>query len=79
MNSELFREAVFDALCACLNLTEAEGLKLIHSDCAAVMGMAMGLELSHKGPVFVLCYKTVQGIQSSSLTQTEVDRLKNRG
>ena len=30
MNSELFREAVFDALCACLNLTEAEGLKLIH-------------------------------------------------
>ena len=30
MNSELFREAVFDALCACLNLTEAEGVKLIH-------------------------------------------------
>ena len=30
MNSELFREAVFDALCACLNLTEAEGIKLIH-------------------------------------------------
>ena len=26
----MFREAVFDALCACLNLTEAEGLKLIH-------------------------------------------------
>ena len=30
MNYELFREAVFDALCACLNLTEAEGIKLIH-------------------------------------------------
>ena len=30
MNYELFREAVFDALCACLNLTEAEGVKLIH-------------------------------------------------
>ena len=30
MNSELFREAVFDALCACLNLTEAEGIRLIH-------------------------------------------------
>ncbi len=30
MNSELFREAVFDALCASLNLTEAEGVKLIH-------------------------------------------------
>ena len=30
MNSELFREAVFDALCACLNLSAAEGVKLIH-------------------------------------------------
>ena len=30
MNSELFREAVFDALCACLNLTESEGVELIH-------------------------------------------------
>ena len=30
MNSELFREAVFDALCVCLNLSAAEGIKLIH-------------------------------------------------
>lgn len=30
MNYELFREAVFDALCACLNLTAAEGIRLIH-------------------------------------------------
>lgn len=30
MNSELFHEAVFDALCACLNLSAAEGIKLIH-------------------------------------------------
>ena len=30
MNSELFREAVFDVLCACLNLTESEGVELIH-------------------------------------------------
>ena len=30
MNYELFREAVFDALCACLNLSAAEGIKLIH-------------------------------------------------
>ncbi len=30
MNHELFREAVFDALCACLNLSAAEGLRLIH-------------------------------------------------
>ncbi len=49
------------------------------SDCAAVMGTAMGLELSHKGSAFALCYKTVQGIQPSSLTQTEVDSLKALG
>ena len=30
MNYELFREAVFDALCACLNLTAVEGVRLIH-------------------------------------------------
>ena len=30
MNYELFRAAVFDALCACLNLSAAEGIKLIH-------------------------------------------------
>ena len=30
MNSELFREAVFDALCVCLNLSASEGIKLIH-------------------------------------------------
>ncbi len=49
------------------------------SDCAAVMGTAMGLELSHKGSAFALCYKTVQGIQPSDLTQTEVDQLKDLG
>ena len=49
------------------------------SDCAAVMGTAMGLELSHKGSAFALCYKTVQGIQPSALTQTEVDSLKALG
>ena len=50
-----------------------------YSDCAAVMGTAMGLELSHKGSAFALCYKTIQGIQPSSLTQTEVDSLKDLG
>ena len=49
------------------------------SDCAAVMGTAMGLELSHKGSAFALCYKTIQGIQPSSLTQAEVDSLKALG
>ena len=46
------------------------------SDCAAVMGTAMGLELSHKGSAFALCYKTVNGVVPSDLTQTEVDSLK---
>ena len=47
------------------------------SDCAAVMGTAMGLELSHKNSAFALCYKTIQGIQPSDLTQSEVDSLKS--
>ena len=46
------------------------------SDCAAVMGTAMGLELSHKGSAFALCYKTVNGVQPSGLTQTQVDAVK---
>ena len=30
MNYELFRAAIFDALCACMNLSAEEGIKLIH-------------------------------------------------
>ena len=48
------------------------------SDCAAVMGTAMGLELSHKGSAFALCYKTIQGIQPADLTQTQVDDIKRK-
>ena len=48
------------------------------SDCAAVMGTAMGLELSHKGSAFALCYKTIQGIQPADLTQTQVDSIKQK-
>ena len=46
------------------------------SDCAAVMGTAMGLELSHKGSAFALCYKTINGVVPSDLTQSEVESLK---
>ena len=46
------------------------------SDCAAVMGTAMGLELSHTGSAFALCYKTVNGVQPEDLTQTQVDSVK---
>ncbi len=49
------------------------------SDCGAVMGTAMGLELSHKGSAFALCYKTISVIQPSALTQSEVDSLKALG
>ena len=49
------------------------------SDCAAVMGTAMGLELSHKSAAFSLCYKTVHGIRPSDLTQSEADSLKALG
>ena len=47
------------------------------SDCAAVMGTAMGLELSHQDSAFALCYKTIQGIQpNTALTQSMVDVIK---
>ena len=41
----------------------------VPSDCAAVMGTAMGLELSHRDSAF-------QGIEPADLTQTTVDTLK---
>ncbi len=46
------------------------------SDAGALMGTAMGLELSHKGSAFALCYKTIQGVQPSDLTQSETESLK---
>ena len=46
------------------------------SDCAAVMGTAMGLELSHKASAFALCYKTLNGVQPADLTQTQVNNIK---
>ena len=46
------------------------------SDCAAVMGTAMGLELSHPGSAFALCYKGLNGVQPSDLTQSQVDSIK---
>ena len=46
------------------------------SDAAALMGTAMGLELSHPASAFALCYKTISGIQPSSLTETEADAVK---
>ena len=46
------------------------------SDCASVMGTAMGLELSHTASAFALCYKTVNGIRPADLTQTQVDSIK---
>lgn len=48
------------------------------SDCAALMGTAMGLELSHTGTAFSLCYKTVTGVQPADLTQTQVDSIKQK-
>ena len=46
------------------------------SDCAAVMGTAMGLEGTHQSSAFALCYKTVNGIQPANLTQGQADSLK---
>ena len=46
------------------------------SDIAAVAGTAMGLELSHKSSAFALCYKTIQGVIPSDISQSEADALK---
>ncbi len=48
------------------------------SDCAALMGTTMGLELSHKASAFALCYKTIQGVLPADLTQTQVDSIKEK-
>lgn len=43
----------------------------------AVLGTAMGLELTHPDTAFSLCYKTVAGIVPSDLTASEVRTLKD--
>ena len=49
------------------------------SDAAALMGTAMGLELSHQLSSFALCYKEITGITPSSLTESEATAIKNLG
>lgn len=46
------------------------------SDAAAVMGTAMGLELSHPTSAFSICYKTISGVLPSSLTEGEATAIK---
>ena len=48
------------------------------SDAAAVMGTAMGLELSHRASAFSLCYKTISGVQTSALTEGEAAAIKEK-
>ena len=48
------------------------------SDAAAVMGTAMGLELSHRASAFSLCYKTISGIRPSDLTESQADRIREK-
>ncbi len=48
------------------------------SDCAAVMGTAMGLELAHQDSAFALCYKRVNGIRPASLAQSLADGIKRK-
>ena len=46
------------------------------ADTAALMGTAMGLEMSHKNSAFALCYKEIAGVVPSDLTQAQVDAIK---
>ncbi|MBE5790509.1 MAG: DUF3383 domain-containing protein, partial [Clostridiales bacterium] len=49
-------------------------------DAAALMGTAMGLERKYNasGTSFTLCYKQVNGIEPSDLTQAQVDAIKEK-
>ena len=49
------------------------------SDASAVMGTAMGLQAAHVSSAFSLCYKSIGGIQPSSLTQSQVDAIQALG
>ncbi len=49
------------------------------SDAAAVMGCAMGQHSAHTSSAFSLCYKTVGGMQPSSLTQAQVEAIEALG
>ena len=46
------------------------------SDAAALMGTAMGLELSHRDSAFALCYKTLNGVAPAALSQAQADAVK---
>ena len=45
-------------------------------DAAAIMGTAMGLQLAHPSSAFSLCYKTITGISTLNLTETNVETVK---
>ena len=49
------------------------------SDAAAVMGCAMGQQSAHNSSAFSLCYKTVGGMQPSTLTQAQVEAIEALG
>ena len=48
------------------------------SDAAAVMGCAMGLQAANAASSFALCYKTLQGIVPSDLTQSQIDAIQEK-
>jgi len=49
------------------------------SDAAAVMGCAMGLQLASAASSFALCYKTLQGVEPSDLSQSQIDSIQALG
>ncbi len=51
--------------------------KTNENDAAALMGTAMGLSHMHTSDAFALCYKKVPGAETFTMTQTEVDSIKD--
>ncbi len=46
------------------------------NDAAAVMGLAMGLALARRDTAFALCYKNLNGVETTPLTESQVTSLK---
>ena len=47
------------------------------SDAGAVMGLAMGLELSHRNGAFALCYKNLPGVRPCSAPASVIQQLES--
>lgn len=53
-------------------------VRTFHSadEAAALLGLAMGLQLTHPNSAFALCYKSIAGITPMTLTEAQASAIK---